>query len=147
MSAPDDPLEKPPGQALRGASPAGHPGLAPRQFQEAVRWLSACSDGSLPEMDQRDVFALALGLAGTPWKVVDVRFDAELKRLDIDLDFAPGSRFAHPDSGQPSPVYDSEPRSWRHMNFFQFQCYVNAHIPRVDGGPGVGVVSAGVKSG
>ena len=25
------------------------------------------------------------------------------------------------------------------MNFFQFECYVNAHVPRVDGGPGAGV--------
>ena len=90
-------------------------------------------------MDQKDVFAIALGLTGTPWKVVEVRFDKDLKRLNIDLDFPPGSRFPHPDTGEPCAVYDSEPRSWRHMNFFQFECYVNAHIPRVDGGPGSGV--------
>lgn len=90
-------------------------------------------------MDQKDVFAVALGLQGTPWKVVDVRFDKELKRLDIDLDFPPGTRFEHPEGGEPSAVYDSEQRSWRHLNFFQFECYVNAHVPRVDGGPGRGV--------
>jgi hypothetical protein len=93
-------------------------------------------------MDQKDVFALALGLAGTPWTVVGVRFDPELKRLDIEVDFPPGSRFPHPDTGQASPVYDSEPRSWRHMNFFQFECYVKAHVPRVDGGPGSGAQRA-----
>ena len=90
-------------------------------------------------MDQKDVFGVALNLTGTPWKVVDVRFDKELKRLDIDVDFPPGSRFPHPETGQLCAVYDSEPRSWRHMNFFQFECYVNAHVPRVDGGPGSGV--------
>jgi len=90
-------------------------------------------------MDQTEVFALALGLHGTPWQVVDVRFDQELKRLDIDLDFPPGSRFSHPQGGEPCPAYDTEPRSWRHLNFFQFECYVNAHVPRVDGGPGRGV--------
>lgn len=90
-------------------------------------------------MDQKDVFAVALGLTGTPWKVVSVSFDADLKRLNIDLDFPPGSRFPHPDTGQPCAVYDSEQRSWRHLNFFQFECYVNAHVPRVDGGPGAGV--------
>ena len=95
--------------------------------------------GILQAVDQKDVFAIALGLTGTPWKVVEVRFDKELKRLNIDLDFPPGSRFPHPETGRPCPVYDSEPRSWRHMNFFQFECYVNAHIPRVDGGPGSGV--------
>lgn len=90
-------------------------------------------------MDQHEVFSAALGLMGTPWKVVDVRFDKDLKRLDIDLDFPPRSSFPHPDGGEPCSVYDTEPRSWRHLNFFQFECYVNAHVPRVDGGPGRGV--------
>jgi len=90
-------------------------------------------------MDSEAVFALALGLEGTPWRVVDVRFDAELRRLDIDLDFPPASRFPHPESGQECPVYDTEPRSWRHLNFFQYECYLNAHVPRVDGGPDQGV--------
>lgn len=90
-------------------------------------------------MVQKDVFALVLGLQGTPWNVVDVRFDKELKRLDIDLDYPPGSRFAHPESGALCATYDSEQRTWRHLNFFQFECYVNAPVPRVDGGPGHGV--------
>ena len=93
----------------------------------------------LPLVDQKDVFGIALGLPGTPWKVVDVRFDKDLKQLHIDLDFPPGSKFPHPQTGEPSPVYDSEPRSWRHLNFFQFECFVHAHVPRVDGGPGAGI--------
>ena len=72
-------------------------------------------------MDSDAVFSLALGLQGTPWRVMEVRFDAELRRLDIDLDFPPGSRFPHPESGQDCPVYDTEMRSWRHLNFFQFE--------------------------
>ena len=90
-------------------------------------------------MNQKEVFALALGLQGTPWQVVDVRFDQEAKRLDIDLDFPPGSRFPHPETGAVSAVYDTEPRSWRHLNFFQFECYLNAPVPRVDGGSAGGV--------
>lgn len=90
-------------------------------------------------VEQKDVFALALGLAGTPWQVVEVAFDPELKRLNLTVDFPPGSRFPHPETGQTAPVYDSEWRSWRHLNFFQFECYVQAPIPRVDGGPGVGI--------
>jgi transposase len=92
-------------------------------------------------MNPNEVFALALGLEGTAWYVADVRFDKELRRLDIDLDFPPGSRFAHPDSGQLCALYDTErePSTWRHLNFFQFECYVHAFVPRVDGGPGAGV--------
>ncbi len=66
---------------------------------------------TFPPVQQKEVFALALGLAGTPWKVVDIRFDQALKRLDIDLDFPLGSRFPHPDTAQPCPVYDAEPRT------------------------------------
>lgn len=90
-------------------------------------------------MDSDAVFSLALGLEGTPWRVMDVRFDTELRRLEIDLDLPPGSRFPQPESGQDCPVYDTEMRSWRHLNFFQFECYLHAHVPRVDGGPGAGV--------
>ena len=95
-------------------------------------------------MKPNEVFAMALGLEGSPWRVVDIRFDPELKRLDIDLDYPPGSRFNHPESGQPCSVYDSQMRTWRHLNFFQFECYVNAPVPRVDGGPDHGVRQASV---
>jgi transposase len=90
-------------------------------------------------VDQKDVFALALGLAGTPWKVVEIRFDGDIKRLNIEVDCPPGNRFPNPGSGEACAVYDSERRPWRHLNFFQFECYVHAHVPRVDGGPGSGV--------
>ena len=92
-------------------------------------------------MNANEVFALALGLDGTPWYVADIRFDAERRRLDIDLDFPPGSRFTHPATGQPCALYDTEPEpsTWRHLNFFQFECYVHAFVPRVDGGLGAGV--------
>ena len=63
-------------------------------------------------------------------------FDPELKCLNIEVDFPPESRFPHPESGQDCAVYDSEARSWRHMNFCQFECHVNARVPRVDGRPG-----------
>lgn len=137
-SRPDTLLEKPPGGALLRASPEEHPGLASKHF-EVIAVGIVHARGHSRGMDQKDVFALALGLAGTPWKVVDIRFDTERKRLDIDLDFPPRSTFPHPDGGEPCSVYDTEQRSWRHLNFFQFECFVNAFVPRVDGGPGRGV--------
>ena len=73
----------------------------------------------------------ALGLP-PPWTVVGARFDAEARRLDIDIDFAPGSRFACPTCGAADcPAYDSEQMTWRHLNFFQHQAYLNARVPRV----------------
>lgn len=85
-------------------------------------------------MDQKQVFGMALGLAGTPWSVSDIELDVENHRLNIHLDFPPGSRFAHPETGKELPVYDTLERSWRHQNFFQYQCYIHAFVPRVGGG-------------
>ena len=44
-------------------------------------------------MDTNPLFSAALGLIA-PWTVVETRFDAAAKRLELKIDFAPGSRFA-----------------------------------------------------
>ena len=73
----------------------------------------------------------ALGLP-PPWTVAGAHFDAEAHRLDIEIDFAPGSRFACPTCGAADcPAYDTERMTWRHLNFFQHQAYLNARVPRV----------------
>lgn len=91
-------------------------------------------------MDEKTVFGLALGLPGTPWQVSEVQFDLEKRRLDIHLDFPPGSRFIHPKTGKAAAIYDTLERTWRHLNFFQFECYVHAFVPRVDDESGVNLV-------
>jgi transposase len=74
---------------------------------------------------------LALGLT-PPWTVNRSDFDPEAHRLDIEIDFAPGSRFACPRCGAADcPAYDTERITWRHLNFFQHQAYLNARVPRV----------------
>jgi len=73
----------------------------------------------------------ALGLT-PPWTVSRSDFDPEAQRLDIQIDFAPGSRFACPTCGAADcPAHDTERMSWRHLNFFQHQAYLNARVPRV----------------
>ena len=74
---------------------------------------------------------LALGLT-PPWTVSRSDFDPEARRLDIEIDFAPGSRFACPTCGVADcAAYDTERMTWRHLNFFQHQAYLNARAPRV----------------
>ena len=59
-------------------------------------------------------------------------FDAAAKRLDIQLDFTKGSRFACPQCGVAGcPAYDSEDKTWRHLKFFQHEAYLHARVPRV----------------
>jgi transposase len=76
---------------------------------------------------------LQLGLGLTPpWTVNRCDFDPTAHRLDIDIDFAPGSRFACPScGGADCPPHDTARMTWRHLNFFQHQAYLNARVPRV----------------
>jgi transposase len=80
-------------------------------------------------MDVNDLFTRALGLA-TPWEVVELRFDPENKRLDIRVDFAPGSVFPCPECGALCKVHDTSPQTWRHLNFFEHLTYIEARQPR-----------------
>ena len=82
-------------------------------------------------MRDTNLLQLALGLT-PPWAVTRSDFDPEAKRLDIQIDFPPGSRFACPICGATGcPAYDTGQMSWRHLNFFQHQAYINARVPRV----------------
>ncbi|MFL5287136.1 MAG: ISL3 family transposase [Rhodopila sp.] len=73
----------------------------------------------------------ALGLT-PPWTVVRSDFDTEAGRLDVEIDFTPGSRFACPNCGAADcPAYDTQRKTWRHLNFFQHQAYLHARVPRV----------------
>jgi transposase len=74
-----------------------------------------------------------LGLV-PPWAVQRSEFDAEAGRLDLFLDFPRGARFACPEPGCPQqrcPVHDSEDKTWRHLDFFQYHAYLHARVPRV----------------
>jgi transposase len=82
-------------------------------------------------MRDTDLFRMALGIE-PPWVVTKSEFDVVAKRLDIHLDFARGSRFACPQCGVSGcAAYDSEDKTWRHLNFFQHEAYLHARVPRV----------------
>lgn len=79
----------------------------------------------------RQLFEKALGLV-PPWKVVRSEFDLEGRRLDLFLDFERGARFACPECGAAGcPVHDTEDKEWRHLDFFQYQAYLHARVPRI----------------
>ena len=79
-----------------------------------------------------DLFQLALGLV-PPWMVADAKFDADKKRLDIEIDFKTGGRFACPECGKADcAVHDTVKKTWRHLNFFQHQAFLHARVPRID---------------
>jgi transposase len=82
---------------------------------------------------QQELFSAALGLV-PPWRVERSEFDAEAGRLDLFLDFPRGARFACPEPGcseRQCPVHDTEEKTWRHLDFFQYHAYLHARVPRV----------------
>jgi transposase len=83
-------------------------------------------------MNELGLFTLALGLS-KPWQVVDLKFSKEEGRLDLWLDFVKGARFACPScqETQEGEVHDTLDRTWRHLNFFQYETYLHARVPRV----------------
>lgn len=85
---------------------------------------------------QAKLFAAALGISD-PWRVAGVDFDVAKKVLTISVDFVAGSRFAVPDVAGVHPVHDTVAKRYRHLNFFQHECYLDVRVPRVrlpDGG-------------
>lgn len=82
-------------------------------------------------MKDKELFQLALGLG--PWIVVAYEFSRDKGRLDIELDFPPGRAFPCPEcEAEGCKVHDSERKTWRHLNFFQYEAYLHARVPRVD---------------
>jgi transposase len=81
-------------------------------------------------MTNNQLFAAALGITA-PWFVQTVDFDAGQRRFTIHIDFAPGSRFAHPKAPGEHPVHDTQVKRLRHLNFFQHECHLEVRVPRL----------------
>jgi transposase len=90
-------------------------------------------------MTQKELFAAAL-MIEKPWFIQEIKLDQENGKLEIWIDFERGSKFYYedPELGVKGhfKAYDTTQKTWRHLNFFQYQCYLHAWIPRVDNGSG-----------
>lgn len=86
-------------------------------------------------MTQKELFAKAL-LVEAPWYVHEIKFDPALSKLDIWIDFERGTSFYYEDKDLDIKgnfkAYDTKQKTWRHLNFFQYQCYLHACVPRVE---------------
>jgi len=90
-------------------------------------------------MKSKELFSMALGIE-PPWYIRDITFDKDVRRLDIHIDFESGSIFHYEDSDTgisgDFKAYDTVEKVWRHLNFFQHECYLRCRTPRVDIGGG-----------
>ena len=83
----------------------------------------------------KELFQMALNVTD-PWFVKELNFDIEAKRLDVYIDFKKGSNFDYIDESEAlnevgCKVYDTKNKTWKHLNFFEHECYLHARVPRV----------------
>ncbi len=83
-------------------------------------------------MRSNNLFEAALSIT-EPWLIENVEFDPEKKRLDIYMNFKPGSVFKYGEPGfeDKYKAYDTVHKTWRHLNFFEHECFLHCRIPRI----------------
>jgi len=64
------------------------------------------------------------------WKVEKCYFEGEPPQLKLKLNFERGHQYKCPQCEQESPTHDTVEKEWRHLNFFQYQCILQARVPR-----------------
>ena len=81
-------------------------------------------------MDEFTIFTAALNL-NAPWFIEKVRLEKgeRKEQIHITISHKKGSCFNY--EGQEYPVYDHRDRVWRHLDFFQYECYLHVAVPRV----------------
>lgn len=80
----------------------------------------------------KDLLTLGLGLE-KPWIIVNQNLDSTKSphELHIRISADRGSSFPCPACGKLCKAHDFKELAWRHLNFFQHHCYLNADVPRV----------------
>ena len=102
-------------------------------------------------MDNTTLFTAALQLE-YPWKVTNVEFLPDVNKpnkmtLHITIGFEKGAKFIFynedgtiwaDENGNPieCTAHDTADRTWRHLNFFQYETYIHAKMPKVSDGQG-----------
>ena len=81
---------------------------------------------------QSKLFETALGIK-KPLFISSIDFNSALGELHIHIDFMRGGRFCCPICGKEEcGVYDTTDKVWRHLDFFQYKCYIHFRNPKID---------------
>ena len=79
---------------------------------------------------QEALFCQALGLSA-PWEVERVALDVARKRIDLYVVWRASSAACQACGAGEQKIHDHRQRSWRHLDFFQFEAHVHCELPRV----------------
>jgi transposase len=85
-------------------------------------------------MTPNRLFEKALGL-NKPWYIKKIDFDRENRKLDVQINFERGAVFEYIDADtgevEECKCYDTKEKTWRHLNFFEHECYLHCRTPRI----------------
>jgi transposase len=87
-------------------------------------------EGDAVSVQIEALFTSALGLQA-PWVVRDVRLDTVKHRIDFDVHCMQALLTCPACGAASQKVHDRLPRSWRHLDFFQYEAWLHAEVPRV----------------
>jgi len=77
------------------------------------------------------LFTKALKLE-SPWAIKKIDFQEGEGVIKVFVDFPRGSVFCCSACGKWAKAYDTTEKEWRHLNFFQYACYLVVRVPRTD---------------
>jgi transposase len=83
-------------------------------------------------MNLKEIFFKALEVED-PWYIKSI--DLIDEQLIIEVDFTAGSTFKDDDNGndisKSYKAYDTAIKTWRHLDFLQYHCFIKARVPRI----------------
>lgn len=79
---------------------------------------------------QEALFRQALGLT-QPWDVERVALDVARSRIDLYVVWRASSAACPACGAAAQKIHDHRGRSWRHLDFFQFEAYVHCELARI----------------
>ena len=91
-------------------------------------------------MENSQLLETALGITA-PWHIERIEFDPKEKQLDIHINFKRGATFPSTVSDGEYKVYDTKSKTWRHLNFFEHECYLHCRTPRIKTESGIELIS------
>jgi len=81
-------------------------------------------------MRDTSLYAQILGIT-EPWQVMEVELDRSGVEVRVHVQYRKGVGLRCPSCDGESPGYDSQKRSWRHLDTCQYKTIVVADVPRV----------------
>ena len=67
-----------------------------------------------------------------PWEITKIEFNQDKGSINVRVDFPKGSVFLCPKCGGEVKAYDTTEKRFRHLNFFQYACYMVVRVPRIN---------------